>query len=506
MVCKKYQVYDWFRTLDGAKRIDFLNGMLHLCFPLELRFLGSCIEELARKDYSYLRDAEIRANASIEIQLMRDIADKVTRSKMIVTLALLASHNHECARLIYDLLNVDIMDLLEKMKMSLDEKVADEFLLLLTMAANHPAFDFQMKTNMSQLCLNAENKLKQNKIIIKETESDLCLCSSSTPDDSASATKLITNPLNNNNSKNNNNNKLNDELDSVTSSSTGNGINKTATEINNNLLNKTNQEEANDATHLSNNDEKDSDSLANDAGLQPLGPKEPIIESIDFEGVQTIPGTDNYKFSIKIHWSDKGFNKIEKTYSEFCEFNKQLVNLFPKELDGLIEKSQLVIKENQKEDVVKELPLVSNYCSQIAGLPKIVCESLFLRSFFRSNLSTSSITIANESNSPNRPCLMNTSQSSSHANISQPQSPNSAVGTAAIVSLSADTPLKATSDTAKKPAKSLADEHDHTATLLEKNGNDLARNLNKIEIKKNLNNNNICLPHLHLHLHLHLQL
>ena len=91
MVCKKYQVYDWFRTLDGAKRIDFLNGMLHLCFPLELRFLGSCIEELARKDYSYLRDAEIKANAASEIQLMRDIGDKVTRSKMIVTLALLAS-------------------------------------------------------------------------------------------------------------------------------------------------------------------------------------------------------------------------------------------------------------------------------------------------------------------------------------------------------------------------------------------------------------------------------
>jgi len=294
MVCKKYQVYDWFRTLDGAKRIDFLNGMLHLCFPLELRFLGSCIEELARKDYSYLRDAEIRANTSYEIQLMRDIADKVTRSKMIVTLALLASHNHECARLIYDLLNVDIMDLLEKMKMSLDEKVADEFLLLLTMAANHPAFDFQMKTNMSQLCLNAENKLKQNKIIIKETESDLCLCSSSTPDDSASAsaTKSITTPLNN---------KL-DELDNVTLSAASAGINKPATEINNNLLNKTNQEEANDATQLSISDEKDTDTLANDVGLQPLGPKEPIIESIDFEGVQTIPGTDNYKFSIKVNY------------------------------------------------------------------------------------------------------------------------------------------------------------------------------------------------------------
>ena len=82
MVCKKFQVYDWFRTLDGAKRIDFLNGMLHLCFPLELRFLGSCIEELARKDYSYLRDAEVKANTTQEISLMTDICDKVGLLKL----------------------------------------------------------------------------------------------------------------------------------------------------------------------------------------------------------------------------------------------------------------------------------------------------------------------------------------------------------------------------------------------------------------------------------------
>ncbi len=75
--------------------------------------------------------------------------------------------NHECARYLYDLLNIDIMDLLEKMKSCMDEKIADEFLLLLTMAANHPAFDFQMKTKMSQLYLNAEYKLKQSKILLK---------------------------------------------------------------------------------------------------------------------------------------------------------------------------------------------------------------------------------------------------------------------------------------------------------------------------------------------------
>jgi hypothetical protein len=87
-----------------------------------------------------------------------------------------------------------------------------------------------------------------------------------------------------------------------------------------------------------------------------------LIESINFEGVQTIKGTENYKFIIKIQWSDKTFNEIDKTYSELCEFNKQLINLYPKELSGLMESSQLVLKENQKEDFIKELPLVTDYC------------------------------------------------------------------------------------------------------------------------------------------------
>ena len=128
-----------------------------------------------------MRDAEIKANASYEIQLMNEISDKVTRSKMIVTLALLSSNNFECARLIYDLLNVDIGSLLEKMEeANLDQKIADEFLLMLTMAANHPAFDFQMKTRMSQLYLCADQKLKIKKVIPNESETDLCLlCSNS---------------------------------------------------------------------------------------------------------------------------------------------------------------------------------------------------------------------------------------------------------------------------------------------------------------------------------------
>lgn len=40
----------------------------------------------------------------------------------------------------------------------------------------------------------------------------------------------------------------------------------------------------------------------------------------------------------------------------------KLIKLFPNELNGLIENNNLVLNENQKEDFVKQLPLVAEYC------------------------------------------------------------------------------------------------------------------------------------------------
>lgn len=56
-------VYEWFGlALGSAQRLEFAVGLLDLLNPLELRFLGSCLEELARKDYHCLRDSEAKAN------------------------------------------------------------------------------------------------------------------------------------------------------------------------------------------------------------------------------------------------------------------------------------------------------------------------------------------------------------------------------------------------------------------------------------------------------------
>ena len=56
------QIHRYFNHLSGAKRIEFLYGLLHLCQPLELRYLGTCLEEIARKDYEYLYHAEQKTN------------------------------------------------------------------------------------------------------------------------------------------------------------------------------------------------------------------------------------------------------------------------------------------------------------------------------------------------------------------------------------------------------------------------------------------------------------
>ncbi|XP_032078780.1 zinc finger CCHC domain-containing protein 2 isoform X2 [Thamnophis elegans] len=147
-------VYEWFGlALGSAQRLEFAVGLLDLLNPLELRFLGSCLEELARKDYHCLRDSEAKANGagtaaasgtadaapagnnpggSREQQQQQppppasppgaaaagsppppapllalggsDFRDPAVRSKLIVYLALLGSENREAAGRLHRLL------------------------------------------------------------------------------------------------------------------------------------------------------------------------------------------------------------------------------------------------------------------------------------------------------------------------------------------------------------------------------------------------------------------
>lgn len=143
-------VYCWFSALPSAKRAEFLCGLLDLCVPIELRFLGSCLEDLARKDSHSLRDAEIKANNPTDLSSLANITDEVVRSKLLVSVALLASDNREAAGVLYRTLT-HIDTVISNYGLSLkDGRTEEQFLLLFTMASHHPAFTFHQKQVLRQ--------------------------------------------------------------------------------------------------------------------------------------------------------------------------------------------------------------------------------------------------------------------------------------------------------------------------------------------------------------------
>ncbi|XP_047423740.1 zinc finger CCHC domain-containing protein 2 isoform X2 [Mugil cephalus] len=102
----KETVFEWFGLhLNPARRIEFMCGLLHMCQPLELRFLGSYLEDLARKDYHVLRDFEFRANSPSDLGVLTDVVDPVIRSKLLVCLSLLGSDSRECAGILFRILS-----------------------------------------------------------------------------------------------------------------------------------------------------------------------------------------------------------------------------------------------------------------------------------------------------------------------------------------------------------------------------------------------------------------
>ncbi|XP_035858599.1 zinc finger CCHC domain-containing protein 14 isoform X4 [Sander lucioperca] len=143
-------VYRWFSNLTSAQRAEFLCGLLDLCVPIELRFLGSCLEDLARKDYHSLRDAEIKANNPADLSGLTNITDEVVRSKLLVSLALLGSDNREAAVVLYRTLT-HIDTVINNYGLALnDGRTEEQFLLLFTMASHHPAFSFHQKQALRQ--------------------------------------------------------------------------------------------------------------------------------------------------------------------------------------------------------------------------------------------------------------------------------------------------------------------------------------------------------------------
>lgn len=149
MVCKE-DVLLWFKDLDGYKRIDVLNDLLNMCLPFELRFLGSCVEEIGKHTYQELRGSALLANdhekLAKELSLNLNLLDDKIRHRILICLSLLNARNYNVANWLYK--NFLRTECLEEYLLRTSVKsdiLLSEFLLLYTMALHHPAFTSEQK-------------------------------------------------------------------------------------------------------------------------------------------------------------------------------------------------------------------------------------------------------------------------------------------------------------------------------------------------------------------------
>ncbi|KAJ8042447.1 Zinc finger CCHC domain-containing protein 2 [Holothuria leucospilota] len=152
MVCKK-EVIAWFSDLTTWRRIDFLCALMDCCGSAELRFLGTYIEALCRRDYDSLREAELSANDVSYLSKLTSASDKRILDKVLTSLALMNSRCTEGARVLFKMLQEHtdailnghdepvLCDRENANCRETDEKVV----LLAVMAVNHPAFTFSQK-------------------------------------------------------------------------------------------------------------------------------------------------------------------------------------------------------------------------------------------------------------------------------------------------------------------------------------------------------------------------
>ncbi len=153
MICKDDLVI-WFKNLESYKRIDVMCTLLNLCLPFELRFLGTCLEELGRRDAPDLRGVELRVNNPQE--LLSDVGafqsgqptDMKIRRKMALYLALMRACNRTGINELFKTLERWGDRDFTKFN---DGDPLQELLLVYTMATNHPVFSFEQRLKCGEI-------------------------------------------------------------------------------------------------------------------------------------------------------------------------------------------------------------------------------------------------------------------------------------------------------------------------------------------------------------------
>ncbi|KAI4483544.1 PREDICTED: uncharacterized protein LOC106789273 [Polistes canadensis] len=163
MVCKE-NVVSWFANLSSYKRIDVMCTLLNMCLPFEVRYLGTCVEDIGKREYNDLRDTEHRANNVTDLTELTnlDVMEKRTRRKLALYVALLHSCNYACAVILYknlsNLDNQEISNILNGAANTSDDQPLEELLLLYTMALNHPAFTYEQKSVFGNIFMKLQEE------------------------------------------------------------------------------------------------------------------------------------------------------------------------------------------------------------------------------------------------------------------------------------------------------------------------------------------------------------
>lgn len=165
----KNDVLSEFASVRSCERVDLLCSLLDLCLPFELRFLGTCLEFLAKRDFYELREDERDANNVNHVSSFRSLTEENTRRKLVLYVSLLKSCNTDCANCLNDTLTALCIGDVRRVCRSQPEdgeKVLDELLLLYTIALKHPAFNVHQKTEFAEhLRSLQEEDLKLSRIL-----------------------------------------------------------------------------------------------------------------------------------------------------------------------------------------------------------------------------------------------------------------------------------------------------------------------------------------------------
>ena len=121
-------------------------ALMDCCGPLELRFLGTYIEELGRRDYDRLREMELNANDVNYLSKLINISDIRILDKVLTSLALMSSRCKDGARVLFKTLK-DHTDIILNRACPREpcSETHEKVVLLAVMALNHPAFTFSEK-------------------------------------------------------------------------------------------------------------------------------------------------------------------------------------------------------------------------------------------------------------------------------------------------------------------------------------------------------------------------